>query len=64
VKDYIKTYCIEGEYFTCPETLPPMVEGIEEEPSKPIPQKLPLSTDQYSKSIVRKRILVIYEKNK
>lgn len=64
MKDYKKTYCIEGDYFTCPETLLPMIEEIEQEPSDLISQKLPLSTDHYSKSIVRKRIIVIYDKKK
>jgi hypothetical protein len=62
MKDYKNTYCIEGDYFTCPETLPPMIEEKEQEPSEIISQELPLSTEEYSRSIVRKRTIVIYEK--
>lgn len=64
MKDYKKTYRIEGDYFTCPETVPPVIEEKEEEPSEIISQKLPLSTDHYSRSTIRKRTTVIYEKKK
>jgi hypothetical protein len=64
MKDYKKTYCIEGEFFACPNTVPPVIEEEGEEPSKFISRKLPLSTDHYSRSIVKKRTIVIYEKKK
>ena len=64
MKDYKKTYCLGGEYFVCPDTLPPVIEEEEPEPSEIISQKLPLSTDHYRRSTVRRRTIVIYEKKK
>jgi hypothetical protein len=62
MKDYQKTYCIEGDYFTPPETVPLVIEEEGKEPPDIIPQELPLSTDNYKKSGVTKRTYKLYEK--
>lgn len=62
MKDYKKTYCIEGEYFTCPETIPPVIEEEVQEHPDIILQELPLSTDNYKKSGVTKKSFKLYEK--
>jgi hypothetical protein len=62
MKDYKKIYCLEGEYFTCPETMPPVVEEEGEENTGVIPQELPLSTDNYRRSGVTKKTYKLYEK--
>ncbi len=64
MKDYKKIQCIESEYFSCPETTLPVIEREGEEPSEIISQELPLSTDKYSRSIIRKRRTLIFEKKK
>ncbi len=62
MKDYKKAYCIEGEYFDCPETILPVIEEEGKEPSEIIPQDLPLSTDAYKKSGVTKKSYKLYQK--
>jgi hypothetical protein len=62
MKDYKNAPCIEGDYFTCPDTIPSIVEKEVKEPSEIISQKLPLSTDDYQKSSVTKRSYTLYEK--
>lgn len=64
MKDYKNTHCIEGEYdyFTCPETVSPVVEKEEKEFTVIIPQDLPLSTENYKKSSVTKKTYKLYEK--
>lgn len=64
MKDYKNTYCIEGEneYFTCPETISPIVEKEQIESTGIIPQDLPLSTENYKKSAVTKKSYKLYEK--
>ncbi len=64
MKDYKKTYCIEGGYFDCPKTLPPVIEKKEDKRSEVISRELPLSTDHYSKSTVKKRTTIIYDRKK
>jgi hypothetical protein len=60
MKDYKNISCIEGEYFTCPETIPPYVEDQEDDGI--ISQDLPLSTDDYNKSGVKVKSYKLYEK--
>lgn len=60
MKDYKNNYCIEGDYFTCPETIPPNIEEHEKEGI--ISQDLPLSTDNYKKAGVTKKSYKLYEK--
>lgn len=62
MKDYNNTYCIEGEYFTCPETDSPIIEKEHGESFEIIPQDLPLSTEDYKKSTVSKKTYKLYEK--
>lgn len=62
MKDYIKIYCIEGEYFISPETVPSVIEEEGKEPPDIIPQELPLSTDDYKKAGVTKKSYKLYEK--
>jgi len=66
MKDYKNTYCIEGEgeyeYFSCPKTVSPIVEKEQEKSTGIIPQELPLSTDNYKRSTVRKSTTIIFEK--
>ena len=66
MKDYKDTYCIEGEgeyeYFSCPRTISPIVETEKEKSTGIISQELPLSTDNYSRSTVRRSTIVIFEK--
>ncbi len=66
MKDYKNVHCIEVEgefdYFTCPETVSPIVEEEHTESIDIIPQELPLSTENYKKSAVTKRSYKLYEK--
>lgn len=62
MKDYKNALCIEGDYFTCPDTSSSIIEKEVKEPSEIIPQNLPLSTDDYKKSTVKKRSYTLYEK--
>jgi hypothetical protein len=61
MKDYKNAYCIEGEYFTCPETDSPIIEKEHGESPEIIPQDLPLSTKDYKKSTMSKKTYKLYE---
>jgi hypothetical protein len=60
MKDYKSKYCIEGDYFTCPDTMPPVCEEKREKKSGY--NKIKFSTDKYRKSIVTKKTYKLYEK--
>ena len=62
MKDYKNIDCIEGDYFTCPKTISPVIEKEPDESPDIFPQDLPLPTKDYKRSTVIKKSYKLYEK--